>query len=214
MKNIAPLFMSIILVGLIGLFLFARLGYTVGRGDILNRDVLFSLAYIAWIVAEFSVSKREIGQGDRTHDYGTCGLYAVGQAGVFLSALFFAPTGKSLGALHVIGFIVFVSGVLFRLWAIRTLGRYYSHIVREVADHRIVDSGPYRIVRHPAYLGMIVANVGVTVFFFNFATLALLLLLLVPSIVLRILIEEQTLYTIEGYTAFARDRKRLVPGVW
>ncbi len=214
MKNVMPLVMSIVLIGLIALFLFARLGYAVDRADLLNRDVLFAAAYVAWIVAELAVSAREMRQGDQTRDRGTCGAYAAGQAAVLLSGLFFAPVGRPLSAAHVIGFVVFFFGVLFRLWAVRTLGRYYSHIVREVTDHRIVDSGPYRVIRHPAYLGMIVANVGVTIFFFNLVTLCVLLLLLVPAIVIRILVEEQTLFTIEGYKEFARDRKRLVPGVW
>jgi protein-S-isoprenylcysteine O-methyltransferase Ste14 len=214
MKNIVPLLLSIILIGLIALFLIFRLGHGAGWVKFLSRDVLFTAAYISWIFAEFTVSKREIGQGDRTRDYGTCGLYAVGQSAVFLSALFFAPTGTALNAAHVLGFAIFLSGVLFRLWAIRTLGRYYSHIVREVTDHKIVDWGPYRIVRHPAYLGMIVANIGVTVFFFNVVTLCLLFFLLIPSIIIRILIEERMLYSIEGYKAFAEGRKRLVPGVW
>ena len=214
MKNSAPLFLSVILIGLIVFFLIVRLWDGTSLGNILDRDVLFAVTYIAWIFAEWGVSKREMDQGDKTRDYGTCGLYAVGQAAVFLSALFFAPTGKALGAAHVVGFIIFLFGVLFRLWAIRTLGRYYSHIVREVDDHKIVDTGPYRVIRHPAYLGMITANVGVTVFFFNYATLFLLLFLLVPAIVLRIIIEERTLFAVEGYRAFARRRKRLIPGVW
>jgi protein-S-isoprenylcysteine O-methyltransferase Ste14 len=214
MKNRVPLLLSIILFGLIVFLLIVRLWGIAGWEDILNRDVLFAVTYIGWILAESSVSKRELDQGDQTRDYGTCGLYAVGQAGVFLSALFFAPTGKPLNAAHLIGYVVFLSGVLFRLWAIRTLGRYYSHIVREVTDHKIVDWGPYRIIRHPAYLGMIVANIGVTIFFFNPVTLCLFLFLLIPAIVIRILIEELTLYTIQGYEAFAQTRKRLIPGVW
>ena len=214
MKNIVPFVLSIVLIGLIVLFLVVRLGHEAGREGILNRDTLFAATYIAWIIAELAVSKREMGQGNKTRDYGTCGPYAVGQAGVLLSGLFFAPLAKAVNAAHVIGFLIFLSGVLVRLWAIRTLGRYYSHIVREVDDHKIVDWGPYRIVRHPAYLGMIVANVGVTVFFFNVMTLCLLLSLLIPAIVIRIFVEERTLFTIEGYEAFARGRKRLIPGVW
>jgi protein-S-isoprenylcysteine O-methyltransferase Ste14 len=211
MKNRIPLIMSGSLVVLIFLFTAIRIGRVT---DIPVGDIAFVLAYIAWIAAELRISVQEMGQGDKTKDYGTCALYAVGQAVVFISALYFAPVGKTFSVAHIAGFVVFVSGVLFRLWAIRTLGRYYSHIVREVEGHRIVDSGPYRAVRHPAYLGMIVANIGVTVFFFNAVTLCLLLLLLVPAIVLRILIEERTLFTIDGYPAFAESRKRLMPGVW
>ena len=62
---------------------------------------------------------------------------------------------------HVVDFAgdgvtgLFAAGVAFRLWAVFTLGRFYSHSVRLRRDHRIVESGPYRFVRHPAYAGMI-----------------------------------------------------------
>jgi protein-S-isoprenylcysteine O-methyltransferase Ste14 len=206
--------MSFVLIGLIIFFSFQRLGGEFSGAAFVNADILFSILYVAWILAELRVSKRETTQGDRTRDYGTCLLYAVGQAVVFLSALIFAPVTPSLTVPHILGLAISVSGVTFRLWAIRTLGRYYSHIVREVEDHRIVESGPYRVVRHPAYLGMIVANIGVVIFFFNPVTLALFLFLLAPAIVLRILIEERTLYRMEGYGAYAARRKRLMPGVW
>ncbi|MBN1883623.1 MAG: isoprenylcysteine carboxylmethyltransferase family protein [Deltaproteobacteria bacterium] len=214
MKNYMPLVMSIVLIGLIVFLSILRLGGISFHVASLNADIFFSILYIAWILVEMGVSKRETTQGDRTRDYGTCLLYAVGQAVLFLSALLYAPITESLTLPHALGLVIFVSGVSFRQWAIRKLGRYYSHIVREVEDHRIVKSGPYRIVRHPAYLGMIVANIGVVVFFFNLVTLALFLFLLTPAIILRILIEERTLYRMDGYEAYAVEKKRLVPGIW
>ena len=214
MKNFMPLVMSIVLISLIVLFSVHRFGGELSRRDFLYADMLFTLLYLVWILAEMGVSKRETTQGDRTRDYGTCALYAVGQAVVFLSALLCSPVTSSVTVLHAVGLLIFVSGGSFRLLAIRTLGRYYSHIVREVDDHRIIQSGPYRIVRHPAYLGMIVANIGVVVFFFNPVTTAIFLLWLTPAIILRILIEERMLLQMEGYEAYAARKKRLVPGVW
>ena len=214
MKNYLPLVMSFVLIGLIIFFSFQRLGGEFSGAAFVNADILFSILYVAWILAELRVSKRETTQGDRTRDYGTCLLYAVGQAVVFLSALVYAPKTPSLTVPHILGLVIFVSGAAFRLWAIRTLGRYYSHIVREVEDHRIIQSGPYRLVRHPAYLGMIVANIGVVVFFFNTVTLALFLFLLTPAIILRIVVEERTLYRMDGYEDYAERKNRLVPGVW
>jgi len=214
MKNFMPLVMSIVLISLIVLFSVHRFGGELSRIDFLYADMLFTLLYVVWILAEMGVSKRETTQGNRTRDYGTCALYAVGQAVVFLSALVYGPITPSLTALHVLGLVIFVSGAAFRLWAIRTLGRYYSHIVREVEDHQIIQSGPYQLVRHPAYLGMIIGNIGVVVFFFNPVTLALFLFLLTPAIILRIVVEERTLYQMDGYDDYAARKNRLVPGVW
>jgi protein-S-isoprenylcysteine O-methyltransferase Ste14 len=48
-------------------------------------------------------------------------------------------------------------GLLFTWWARLYLGRLWSSSVTRKADHRVVDTGPYAIVRHPIYTGLIVA---------------------------------------------------------
>ena len=179
-----------------------------------NVDIVFVMVYLSWIFLEFKVAKREVNQGTKTSDFGTCELYAMGQAGTFLSALWFDSMWAGPHIAHLCGFIIFVSGICYRLRAIKVLGRYYSHIVREVDEHRIIDSGPYRFIRHPAYTGMIGANFGITVYFLNWATLFIFLFVLIPAIVLRILVEEKTLFKIQGYSEFARNRKRLFPALW
>lgn len=83
-----------------------------------------------------------------------------------------------------------------------------------MAQHRIVDSGPYRFTRHPAYAGRIIAHAGVALYFMNSVTLRVFLLALVTAILLRILIEERMLFEIKGYCDFAKIRKRLFPGIW
>ena len=214
-KNMIPMIMAPILFILILVLTFLRLkGGGIWDGWIINMDIVFVCVYLFWIVLESKVSKSELDKGDKTRDYGTCQLYAIGQAAVFLSALWFESIWQSPNMFHIIGFSIFLVGVSFRLWAIRTLGRYYSHVVREVDGHKIIDSGPYRYIRHPAYSGMITANLGVVIYFFNLPTLIIFLCLFIPAIVLRILVEEKTLFRMEGYTEFARDRKRLFPALW
>jgi isoprenylcysteine carboxyl methyltransferase (ICMT) family protein YpbQ len=61
---------------------------------------------------------------------------------------------------------------------------------------------------------MVVANFGVLLCFFNWVTACVFLFLLLPAIILRIVIEEKTLFGIEGYGGFANKRKRLFPGIW
>jgi protein-S-isoprenylcysteine O-methyltransferase Ste14 len=214
-RNATPLILAMLLLGLIGLLALYRVTHqNIWMHSRANFDLIFSLVYLAWIIIESKISQEELHKGNKTSDYGTCELYALGQAAVFLSALWFTSTWQSPNVWHVIGFSIFLSGIAYRLWAIKTLGKYYSHMVREVEGHKIVASGPYRHIRHPAYAGMMLINLGIVIFFFNPVTLLLFLLVLIPAIILRIIIEEKTLFAIEGYEQFAQDRPRLIPGIW
>ena len=170
--------------------------------------------YLIWIFLESKVSKDEIHKGNQIHDFGTLEFYAVSQALTFLSALGLTSYWQAPHWVHLFGFAVFLFGIGIRGWAIKTLGRYYSHMVREVDDHKIVDSGPYKYIRHPAYAGMIVAHVGIILYFFNLITLLIFVFAFIPAIILRIFIEEKTLFKIEGYADFAETRKRLIPAIW
>jgi protein-S-isoprenylcysteine O-methyltransferase Ste14 len=51
-----------------------------------------------------------------------------------------------------------VAGLLFAWWARIHLGRLWSSSVTRKAGHRVVDTGPYGIVRHPIYTGLILAS--------------------------------------------------------
>ena len=214
-RNATPLILSILLIALIFLFLLYRITHqNIWVNSIANFDTIFASVYLAWIVIESKISKEELNKGNGTSDYGTCELYAIGQAGVFLSALWFTSAWYSPNLFHFIGFTTFLVGIAYRLWAIKTLGKYYSHIVREIAGHQIIESGPYRHVTHPAYAGMILANLGIVILFFNWITLILLALILIPAIILRIIIEEKTLIKIDKYVDYAKNRPRLIPGIW
>jgi len=180
-----------------------------------NLDTVFASLYALWILVETPVAKRDLStEGKTTSDFATCQIYAFAQAFTFLSALWFPPVWRAPNAAHFVGFSIFLLGVCYRLWAIRTLGQFYSHRVRILSQHRIVSSGPYRFTRHPAYAGMIILSAGVTIYFLNWVTLCIFVFALVPAIVLRIGIEERVLFGIEGYPEFAKRRKRLFPLVW
>jgi protein-S-isoprenylcysteine O-methyltransferase Ste14 len=58
---------------------------------------------------------------------------------------------------------VTAAGLLFTWWARVHLGRLWSSSVTRKADHRVVDSGPYGIVRHPIYTGIIAASIATAV---------------------------------------------------
>jgi protein-S-isoprenylcysteine O-methyltransferase Ste14 len=169
--------------------------------------------YLAWLAVEAKVAAGEMGKGKTSLDRGTLEAYALARAlTVGLALGLDTPAGGPLRMLA--GFCLFAFAVAFRLHAIRVLGRFYSHRVRIAGAHKVVDDGPYRFLRHPAYTGMLLAHAGVVTVFFQPLAVAALVLLFVPAVVARIRVEETALAGLDGYVEYSRTRARLVPGVW
>lgn len=59
-----------------------------------------------------------------------------------------------------LGAAVAGAGLAFAVWARRTIGRNWSAIVTLKQDHELVTSGPYALVRHPIYTGLLLAFLG------------------------------------------------------
>jgi protein-S-isoprenylcysteine O-methyltransferase Ste14 len=83
-------------------------------------------------------------------------LWAQSVPGAILNARLFpwAPWAVSLGALMT------AIGLLFTVWARVHIGRNWSGIVTIKRGHELVDTGPYALVRHPIYTGLLVAFSG------------------------------------------------------
>jgi protein-S-isoprenylcysteine O-methyltransferase Ste14 len=62
--------------------------------------------------------------------------------------------------LEVIGTVVVVSGLALAIWARIHLGRNWGMPMTEKAEPELITSGPYRIVRHPIYTGLLLGVLG------------------------------------------------------
>jgi protein-S-isoprenylcysteine O-methyltransferase Ste14 len=121
------------------------------------------------------------------------------------------PNSWRVGAL-----VAYVLGLALAGWAMRT-NRFFSSVVRIQRDrgHRVVSHGPYRVLRHPGYAGVMVASVSGGVVMGSWWSIVPL----VPLIALfawRTSMEDRVLRTeLEGYADYAsRVRYRLLPGLW
>ncbi|MBI4509979.1 MAG: isoprenylcysteine carboxylmethyltransferase family protein [Deltaproteobacteria bacterium] len=167
--------------------------------------------YLAWLGWESQISVRELGKDEASHDRGTMEMCAAAKLLTLLSA--FAGGGQIRPSFTIVGLILMLSGILLRASSIRLLGNAYSHRIRQ-ADP-LHDDGPYRLLRHPAYLGTLVAHAGFVLVFLNAYSLTALLLLWTPAVVIRTVVEDRFLLGTPDYRAYAsRVRSRLLPGIW
>lgn len=176
--------------------------------------MIAAVGYIIWLISEANVSITESGKGETQKDRGTCELYVLGRILTVFSAIILGTQWQEFNLSMALGLVLFAGGIAFRLNAIDTLGKFYSHRVRLIDEHSVVDTGPYQWVRHPAYTGMLIAHLGFVLVFFNLYAFMAWLLILLPAIVKRIRVEETALHELPGYSQYASSHKRLIPGIW
>lgn len=117
---------------------------------------------------------------------------------------------------HIAGILVFLIGCFLSVWAMHA-NRFFSNVVRIQYDRgqTVVSGDPYKYVRHPGYLGMILYYLAAPVFLGS-------LWALIPGVltavlfVIRTCLEDKTLLEkLDGYPDYAlRTRYRLIPKIW
>lgn len=116
--------------------------------------------------------------------------------------------------LTLVGLAVALPGMLLRLWAVRTLGRYFSGHIETWPGQTLIERGPYRVIRHPAYAGNILQVIGLPLIL-NALFSLVLSAVLVGLFLRRIVLEERILSsTLPGYPDYQSRTSRLIPGVW
>jgi len=111
-----------------------------------------------------------------------------------------------------LGAAVTVGGLLFAVWARVHLGRNWSRSVTIKQDHELITSGPYAVVRHPIYTGILTGFVGMAIAIGQVRGLIVLALIFL-AFWLKFRMEEQWMRSQFGetYTAYASHTSALVP---
>jgi protein-S-isoprenylcysteine O-methyltransferase Ste14 len=111
-----------------------------------------------------------------------------------------------------LGAAITVAGLLFAVWARVHLGRNWSRSVTIKQDHELITTGPYAVVRHPIYTGILVGFIGMAIAISQVrGFVAVVLIFLVFWAKFRM--EEQWMRSQFGeeYNAYAHRTKALVP---
>lgn len=115
-----------------------------------------------------------------------------------------------------VGLVLMAIGLLLRWWSVASLGRSFTVDVAVVAHQQVIDSGPYRWIRHPSYTGMLLIVTGIAVCFGNVVSMLVILIPIVGLALRRIRVEEEALTSALGdaYRRYMERTKRLIPAIY
>lgn len=132
----------------------------------------------------------------------------------------FLKIGAAEGAARTVmvygGYALLAAGWLLRFWAQRELGKFFTGEVAVQSDHAVISSGPYRLVRHPAYTGGVLSAFGFGMVLSTWLGAAISGVLLIWAYVNRVPREEALLERQLGepYRAYMARTRRFVPFVF
>jgi len=172
-----------------------------------------------WMVLELrqSVARRpEAAKANRASEVLFRLIVAIGALGAGALSAATSATIRPAGLADGIGLVLFWSGIALRLWSFHTLGRYFTFTVQTSSNQPVIADGPYRLIRHPSYAGLLLAIMGVGLFIGNWVSLLFLTVAATCGFAFRIRVEERALTQNLGdrYRDYAATHKRLVPFIW
>jgi protein-S-isoprenylcysteine O-methyltransferase Ste14 len=176
--------------------------------------VLWEAWVVSWVVAAFWASRPETRAGVRAELWYRL-VIAAGAAALILGQRYDGglPLWRLTSAEAWVGVAVVAIGLAFTWWARVHLGRLWSGTVTRKADHRVVGSGPYAIVRHPIYTGLLLALIATAIVRGTVAALVGVALLTI-GLWMKARLEETWLRQQlgpEAYDAYRRRVPMLVP---
>jgi protein-S-isoprenylcysteine O-methyltransferase Ste14 len=185
--------------------------------------ITFWAAYILWIVLETVASLRK-----RVRDKSTSrdrGSYKLIMGLLWLSislvfALSFAIPKAAVQweriPIFFAGIALMLAGLAFRFYSMALLGRFFTYNVAVQSDQTVVETGPYRYIRHPSYTGALITLIGFGLALGNWAGLLVLLTCMGIAYAYRISVEEAALVSALGdpYVKYMHRTRRLVPFVF
>jgi len=191
-----------------------------------EATAIFLVACLVWNVPEIIGAFKQTAKASRNEasvrDRGSMGiLIGLQWVGLTLNFLLGAllqaaaiPWHRT--ALFLIGVSLILLGVALRWYAIWTLGGYFTRDVAVSANQKVVQIGPYRFIRHPAYSGTFLTMVGVGLALTNWASLIVLLVCVFAGHLYRVRVEEQALVQTIGqpYLEYMHHTRRFIPLVF
>lgn len=193
----------------------------VGEPAALRHPQLWILFAVGVVISVFQPVYKPIDGSTPKHDRGTAAqivwsVYLTQVAGVVEAVLFRYPESFRWDVITSVALVGIVAGLGLRVWAVLTLGRFFTWFITVYDDHQVIRSGPFRFIRHPAYGGALILFVATLVFLHAWVAAGLSLVFQLFAYVRRIRYEEAMMIERlgESYVAYRREVRALVPLLW
>lgn len=188
----------------------------------MSRHILLLCLGTAFGLAELALSLRKRSRADAARtDRGSRHVLWIVIVSAWVLA-FILAADVMLGHFRVgpallgVSLLAFAGGLALRWYAILYLGRLFTVDVAIAPDHRLIDRGPYRWIRHPSYAGALLAFLGLGLCLGSLPALAMLLIPTAAAYRYRIAVEESALSRELGhaYSGYVGRTWRLLPGIY
>jgi protein-S-isoprenylcysteine O-methyltransferase Ste14 len=115
-----------------------------------------------------------------------------------------------------IGGALVIAGLIIRIQAILTLKKYFTYTVTKVENHTLIETGLYKIIRHPGYLGQLIIFIGTSISISNWLSIILMTVPVTIGYLYRINIEEHFMKEQMGdnYLNYQKRTKKLIPLIY
>jgi protein-S-isoprenylcysteine O-methyltransferase Ste14 len=180
--------------------------------------IIIGFSYLYFFFELFmNIRKKRKNAGIISSDKGSLWLlYAFITIGYFLS---FAIGATKIGRIYhwnmlfAIGFALIVIGLFIRIQAILMLNKYFTYTVAKVEDHKLIETGLYKSIRHPGYLGQIIIFIGISSSLSNWLSILFMIAPITIGYLYRIKVEERFMEEQIGeiYSSYKKRTKRLIP---
>jgi protein-S-isoprenylcysteine O-methyltransferase Ste14 len=173
-------------------------------------EVGWAAFWLYWLVAAFSTKRGRVQWGREARIRAVIVVVAI----LLIRLGAFRGHGLNTDPLRAgIGLVLFALGLGFAIWARLTIGRNWGTPMMQKNNPELVTSGPYRLVRHPIYSGILAAGLGTAValsWYWLFAVLLAGIYFIYSATVEERYLTEQFP---DSYPAYRRSTKMLVPFV-
>jgi protein-S-isoprenylcysteine O-methyltransferase Ste14 len=115
-----------------------------------------------------------------------------------------------------IGMTLIVIGLVIRILSILTLKRYFTYSVAKVEDHSLIETGLYKIIRHPGYLGQLAIFLGISISLSNWVSILAMMIPVTIGYFYRMKVEERFMLEQLGepYLNYQERTKKIIPMIY